>query len=41
MKIPVGISNRHVHLKEEESTKLFELSQGIPVYAYLLLRYHV
>lgn len=30
----------NVDLKEEESTKLFELSQGIPVYAYLLLRYY-
>lgn len=30
----------NVHLREEESTKLFELSQGIPVYAYLLLRYY-
>lgn len=30
----------NVHLKEEEGTKLFELSQGIPVYAYLLLRYY-
>lgn len=30
----------NVNLKEEENTKLFELSQGIPVYAYLLLRYY-
>lgn len=30
----------NVHLKEDESTKLFELSQGIPIYAYLLLRYY-
>lgn len=30
----------NVHLKEDENTKLFELSQGIPVYAYLLLRYY-
>jgi len=30
----------NVDLKEEDSTNLFELSQGIPVYAYLLLRYY-
>lgn len=30
----------NVRLKEDESTKLFELSQGIPIYAYLLLRYY-
>lgn len=30
----------NVHLKEEEQIKLYELSQGIPIYAYLLLRYY-
>lgn len=30
----------NVSLKDNEYTKLFELSQGIPVYAYLLLRYY-